>query len=149
MNEPQKDERPRALDTQRMHRRLMDDTFPPEQADFLDEDVGAFFDQLLERTGKKKSEVIRQANLPRVYGYQLMEGRRRGRRDYYLLLALSLSLDLKDTQRMLSLTRCGALHPLIKRDAAVIFALNHGYDRLQTYELMCAHGLPPLEERRD
>ena len=36
--------------------------------------------------------------------------------------------DLKTTQRMLSVTQCGALHPLIKRDAAVIFAINHGYD---------------------
>ena len=75
-----------------------------------------------------------------------MEGRRRGKRDYYLLIALAMSLDLKTTQRMLSVTQCGALHPLIKRDAAVIFAINHGYDSIKTYEFMCSLGLPPLED---
>ena len=102
--------------------------------------------ELLEETGQKKGEVIRKANLSRTYGYQLMEGRRRGKRDYYLLIALAMSLDLKSTQRMLSVTQCGPLHPLIKRDAAVIFAINHGYDIIRTYSFMCSLGIPPLDD---
>ena len=78
-----------------------------------------------------------------------MDGRRRGKRDYYLLIALAMSLDLKMTQRMLSVTQCGALHPLIKRDAAVIFAINHAYDNIKTYELMCSLGLAPLDDGAD
>lgn len=133
-----------SLDTGHMQERLKGDSFPQEQ--FLDDDIRNFFDALLRETGRKRSEVIRKANLSRAYGYQIMEGRRRGKRDYYLLIALAMSLDLKTTQRMLAVTQCGALHPLIKRDAAVIFAINHGYSILQAYEFMTSLKLIPLDD---
>ena len=135
-----------SLNTQLMNERLKGDTFPPEMEDFLDEDIRGFFDELLFETGMKKSEIIQEANIARTYGYQLMEGRRRGKRDYYILIAIAMKLDLKTAQRMLGITRCGTLHPLVKRDAAVIFAINHGYSTSQTYEFMSALGLPPLED---
>ncbi len=136
----------KSLDTIHMQERLKGDTFPQNWDEFLDDDVRNFFDTLLNETGQKKSDIIRKANLSRVYGYQLMEGRRRGKRDYYLLIALAMSLDLKTTQRMLSVTQCGALHPLIKRDAAIIFAINHGYDSFKTFEFMRSLGLLPLDD---
>ena len=137
------------LDTFRMQEKLKGDSFPQDWDEYLDDDIRSFFDTLLSETGQKKSEVIKRANLSRTYGYQLMEGRKRGKRDYYLLIALAMSLDLKTTQRMLSVAQCGALHPLIKRDAAVIFALNHGYDTIKTFEFMCSRGLPPLDDGAD
>ncbi len=140
------DSRKRALDTIQMQEVLKGDSFPEDWEEYLNDDIRSFFDTLLQETGMKKSEVIRRANLSRVYGYQLMEGRRKGRRDYYLLIALAMSLDLKTTQRMLSVTQCGSLHPLIKRDAAVIFAINHGYDIEKTYSFMLSVGLPPLDD---
>ena len=139
----------RPLDTTSMQEKLKGDSFPQDWGDFLDDDIRKFFDILLNETGQKKSEIIRRANLSRTYGYQLMEGRKRGKRDYYLLIALAMSLDLKTTQRMLSVTQCGALHPLIKRDAAVIFAINHGYDCIMTFDFMCSLGLPPLDDGTD
>lgn len=99
---------------------LKGQTFPRGRHDFLDDDIRTFFDELLSRVGLRKSEVIRKANLSRTYGYQIMSGRRLGKRDYYLLIALAMSLDLSTTQRMLGVAGCGALHPLIRRDAAVI-----------------------------
>ena len=134
------------LDTANMQNLLKGDSFPEDLEEFLDDDIRVFFDALLEETGQKKGDVIRKANLSRTYGYQLMEGRRRGKRDYYLLIALAMSLDLKTTQRMLSVAQCGSLHPLIKRDAAVIFAINHGYDIIRTYSFMSSLGLAPLDD---
>lgn len=137
------------LDTRHMQEKLKGDRFPQDGEGFLDDDIRAFFDTLLAETGQRKSEIIRKANLPRAYGYQLMDGRRRGKRDYYLLIALAMSLDLTMTQRMLSVAQCGTLHPLIKRDAAVIFAINHKYDNIKAFELMCSLGLPPLDDGAD
>ena len=134
------------LDTTQMQSRLKGDFFPEDWDDFLDDNIKNFFEELLAETGQKKGEVIRKANLSRTYGYQLMEGRRRGKRDYYLLIALAMALDLKTTQRMLSVTQSGPLHPLIKRDAAVIFAINHGYDIVETYTFMSSLGLAPLDD---
>lgn len=113
----------RTLNTQAMQDRLKGDSFPDNWDDFLDDDIRAFFDELLEQTGWRKSDVIREANISRAYGYQIMEGRRFGKRDYYLCIALAMSLDLKTAQRMLAVTKNGALHPLIKRGAVVKFSL--------------------------
>ena len=140
------DSRRRSLDTKLMQEKLKGDSFPDNWNGFLDDDIRAFFDELLNQTGQKKSEIIRKANLSRTYGYQIMEGRRLGKRDYYLLISIAMSLALKTTQRMLAVTHCGALHPLIKRDAAIIFAINHGYDNEETYEFMSTLKLAPLDD---
>ncbi len=136
----------KSLNTQLMNEKLKGDTFPTEGENFLDEDIRAFFDELLYETGQKKSEIIQKANIPRTYGYQLMEGRRKGKRDYYILIALAMGLDLTTTQRMLAVTRCSSLHSLIKRDAAIVFAINHHYDTERTYDFMCTLGLEPLDD---
>ena len=136
----------KSLNTQLMNEKLKGDTFPAEGENFLDEDIRAFFDELLYETGQKKSEIIQKANIPRTYGYQLMEGRRKGKRDYYILIALAMGLDLTTTQRMLAVTRCSSLHSLIKRDAAIVFSINHHYDTERTYEFMCTLGLEPLDD---
>ncbi|MCL2776086.1 MAG: hypothetical protein FWD71_22495, partial [Oscillospiraceae bacterium] len=121
------------------------DSFPEDWGEFLDDDIRAFFDELFIHTEQHKSDVIRKANIARSYGYQIMEGRRLGKRDYYLSIALAMSLDLKTAQRMLAVTQSGGLHPLIKRDAAVIFAINHRYGVEQTYDFMSELELPPLD----
>jgi len=133
------------LNTQEMQHRLKGDLFPDNWDGFLDDDIRVFFDELCERTGLRRSDVIRKSNIARSYGYQIMEGRRLGKRDYYLSIALAMSLDLQTTQRMLAVTKCGGLHPLIKRDAAVIFAINHKYDIDKAYDFMCELELPPLD----
>ena len=145
MDDSNKVKPPLPLNTQLMEEKLKGDAFPDSWDEFLDDSIRAFFDELIEHTGKRRSDVIRKANISRSYGYQILEGRRLGKRDYYLSIALAMSLDLKTTQRMLAITQSGGLHPLLKRDAAVIFAINHGYDPEKTYDFMCELELPPLD----
>lgn len=134
------------LDTFHMQEKLKGEIFPDNFDEFLNDDIRLFFNDLFEKTGLKKSDIIRRANISRTYGYQIMEGRRMGKRDYYLLIAIAMKLDFKTTQRMLAIANCGPLHPLIKRDAAIIFAINHEYDNEKTYDFMCALDLPPLDD---
>ena len=133
------------LNSQSMQDKLKGDSFPMNWDEFLDDDIRVFFDELIELRGHRRSDVIRNANIARSYGYQILEGRRLGKRDYYLSIALAMSLDLKTTQRMLAVTRSGSLHPLIKRDAAIIFAINHGYSLDKAYDFMCELEIPPLD----
>jgi hypothetical protein len=132
-------------DSQVMQDKLKGDSFPEGEGAFLDDSIRAFFDELFENTKLRKSDVIRKANIARTYGYQLMDGQRLGKRDYYLNIALAMSLDFKMTQRLLAVTRAGGLHSLIKRDAAVIYAIHHGYSCEKTYDFLCELGLPPLD----
>ncbi|MDR1633748.1 MAG: hypothetical protein LBS27_02240 [Bifidobacteriaceae bacterium] len=130
-----------------MMNRLKEDfaAFPGgDEAGFLDPDIRDFFDELFRSRRLARSDVIREANISRTYGYQIMDGTRVGKRDYYLAIAFAMGLDLKTAQRMLAVTATGSLHPLIKRDAAIIFALNHGYDTTKVYWFLTELGLPPL-----
>lgn len=148
MPEPKETSQP-VLDTEMMMIRLKGDSFPSFSSQsgsgFLDPDIRDFFDELFLQTGLSRSAVIREANISRTYGYQIMDGTRVGKRDYYVAVAFAMRLDLTTTQRMLAVTSSGALHALIKRDAALIFAINHGYDTVRLYEFFIELGLAPLD----
>jgi hypothetical protein len=133
-------------DTETMMNLLARDDFPTgDWNNFLDPDVRDFFDALFLETKMQRSTVIRDAHISRTYGYQLMDGTRIGKRDYYISIAFAMHLDLRTTQRMLSVTNCSRLYPLIKRDAALIFALNHGYDNDKLYGFLLELELAPLD----
>ncbi|MDR2957582.1 MAG: hypothetical protein LBU61_05320 [Coriobacteriales bacterium] len=136
------------FDSQMMQNRLKGETFPTEgewSSSFIDTDIRDFFDELFLQTGLRRADIIRKSYIDRSYGYQLLDGSRIGKNDYYLSIAIAMELDLSTTNRLLALTKSGGLHPLIKRDAAVIFAINHAYDNDQLYHLMIELGLEPLD----
>jgi len=135
-------------DTEMMQNRLKGESFPSDEewvTSFIDSDVRDFFDELFLRLGLRRADIIRKAHIDRSYGYQLLDGSRIGKNDYYLSIAIAMGLDLSTTNRLLALTKSGGLHSLIKRDAAVIFAINHGYDNDRLYHFMLELGLEPLD----
>lgn len=134
------------LNTEFVLNQLKGDHFPNSDCDnFLDSDIRTFFDEIFLEKGAGRSEIIRNAGISRTYGYQIMDGTRIGKRDYYLSIAIALELDLKTTQRLLAVTKSGGLHALIKRDAAIIFAINHHYDNDKIYSFLIELGLEPLD----
>ena len=88
--------------------------------------------ELLEKAGLSAPEWMTAADVSKSYGYQIL----RGGRDILLRTALALGLSLKETQRLLAVGGCGALYPRVRRDAAVIFALNQKMSLLQAEELL-------------
>ena len=81
-------------------------------------------------------EWIASVNISKSYGYQVLRGERTPGRDIILRTALALQLSLKETQRLLAVGGCGALYPKVRRDAAVVFALNQKMTLLETEELL-------------
>ena len=92
--------------------------------------------ELLEKAGLSAPEWMTAADVSKSYGYQILRGERVPGRDILLRTALSLGLSLKETQRLLAVGGCGALYPRVRRDAAVIFALNQKMTLLQAEELL-------------
>lgn len=91
---------------------------------------------LLERAGMSATEWMSAADVSRSYAYQILRGERVPGRDILLRTALSLRLPLDDTQRLLTISGCAVLYPRVRRDAAVIFALNQNMTLLETEELL-------------
>ena len=92
--------------------------------------------ELLEKAGLSAPEWMTAADVSKSYGYQTLRGARAPGRDILLRTALALGLSLKETQRLLVGGGCGALYPRVRRDAAVIFALNQKMSLLQAEELL-------------
>ena len=94
--------------------------------------------EMLEQAGVPAPQWIAGADISKSYGYQVLRGERTPGRDVLLRTALFLRLPLKQTQRLLALGGCGALYPKVRRDAAVIFALNQNLTLLETEELLAS-----------
>ena len=92
--------------------------------------------ELLEKEGMTAPEWMTAADVSKSYGYQILRGERVPGRDILLRTALVLGLSLKETQRLLAVGGCGALYPRVRRDAAVLFALNQKMTLLQAEELL-------------
>ena len=91
---------------------------------------------LLEQAGLSAPEWIAAADISKSYAYQVLRGERTPGRDILLRTALALRLSLKEVQRLLEVGGCGALYPKIRRDAAVICALNQHMTLLETEDLL-------------
>lgn len=92
--------------------------------------------ELMEGAGLSAQAWMAAADVSKSYGYQILRGERVPGRDILLRTALSLHLSLKETQRLLTIGGCGALYPRVRRDAAIIFALNQEMTLLETEELL-------------
>lgn len=92
--------------------------------------------ELLTSANMSSAKWITSVNISKSYGYQVLRGERTPGRDIILRTALALQLSLKEAQRLLAVGGCGALYPKVRRDAAVIFALNQKMTLMETEELL-------------
>lgn len=69
------------------------------------------------------TNLMREAFISKTYAYQFLNGERLPGRDIVLRMAFALKLNVKETQRLLTLAGKGVLYPKIRRDAAILFCL--------------------------
>jgi hypothetical protein len=111
------------------------------------ESVNTYFGRLLEARGLGRRQVIDLAGLGDKANliFQLLNGTRTARnRDLYIRLALAMRLSLDETQSLLKFLKKGILYPLKIRDAALVYAISHGYDIEGTQQLLSENDLELL-----
>ena len=106
------------------------------EADFLSQDVVAFFEEMMLKYKIDKSEVILRADIDRSYGYQILRGARYASRDNYIRIAIAFGFDLNDTQLLLNITQTNPLYVRIKRDAAIAYCIERHYTLASAQELL-------------
>lgn len=121
-----------------------------DSADILNSDIiqGVSFDEYIEKLIKEhnvtKVQLLDGICVERSYGYQILNGRRMPTRIILLRIAIFLHLDLKATQKLLSVGKKEALYPKNRFDAILIYAIGHDYDLSMTEELLVSMGEKPL-----
>ncbi len=119
------------------------------RSQLLSSSVRDYFANLLQSHGLQAYEAVHRAQLDKDFGRQLLIGERMGRRDYYIQLAIGMSLSLEEAQSMLAYLEIGPLYALRKRDAAVMYALRESFSLIDTQLLLDRYGLTPLGDAED
>jgi hypothetical protein len=120
-------------------------SFYKENKDYMvSGNLAVLLAQLLESKGLHKSQVIKNAELSEVYGYQIFSGLRVPERRKLLCLAIGMKLNIDETQQLL---KCGGYSPLyVKKpfDSVVLYGLCKGLSVVEINELLYAYDLETL-----
>jgi hypothetical protein len=90
--------------------------------------------------------VFKRADIERTYGHKFFNGTRQPTRDKVIQLAFGFSLSFDETQKLLSISKKNPLHPKVKRDAVIVFALEKNQDLIAVQETLHELKLPLLGE---
>lgn len=85
-----------------------------------------YLQQLLAEKGLERADVVREAGLDATYGYQIFMGQRKPARDKVLQIVFALKCTLQEANRVLQAAGHNELYCKNRRDAIIIFCLEHG-----------------------
>ena len=97
----------------------------------IDRELPDYLHELLAAKGLKRADVVRASGLNGTFVYDVFAGKSRLGRDHALMLAFGLGCDLRETQRLLRLDGVSELWPKLRRDAVIIWCVEHGFTRSQ------------------
>jgi hypothetical protein len=97
--------------------------------------------------GQVPEQVIKRSGIERTYGHQLFNGTRNPSREKAIQLAFGLELDVEETQRLLLIAQASALYPKLRRDAAILYCLEHKKNILELQSMLQSLGLTLLGSR--
>ncbi len=101
------------------------DSFIAEH-DFPSCTLSEYLQHLLEKKHLERARVVRMADLNETFGYQIFTGARNPSRNKVLQIAFAMALSLRETNRALTAAGVSTLTCKNRRDAIIIFCIDHG-----------------------
>lgn len=103
---------------------------------FKDTDFQTCLNSLASKYKLQKKDIIHASNLNSTHVYQMFQGTRNASRDKVLQLAFAMKLNLKDTDHLLHSAGVSTLYCKNRRDAIIIYCLEHKYSLMSTEEVL-------------
>ena len=120
-------------------------TFYTENKDYMvTQRLTDLLNQLLESKGLQKSQVIKNAEISEVYGYQIFSGIRVPERKKLLCLAVGMGLNIEETQQLLKCAGYAQLYVKLPFDSIVLYGLCKNLSVVQINGLLYEYGLETL-----
>ena len=122
----------------------------PDIQSYLDQDstsnqtLTVFLETLREANNMKRSVLARESGLNATVVYDIFAGKSRPGRDHAIMLSIGLNCDLRETQRLLRLAGVSELWCKQRRDAIIIWCIEHGFDLTATDNELQRLGERPL-----
>lgn len=120
-------------------------TFYQENKDYMvTRSLSELLAELLEKKSLKKAQVIKNAELSEVYGYQIFSGLRVPERRKLLCLAVGMGLNIEEAQQLLKCAGYPLLYVKLPFDSVVLYGLCKNLSVVQINELLFEYGLETL-----
>ena len=103
---------------------------------FVDVSLKDYLNSLLEAHGFIKYAAIKASGLAENYAFQIFQGYKNPSRDKLLALIFGMQLNLRECQRVLRLAGINELYAKNRRDAIIIFGLDHNLNVPQINDLL-------------
>ena len=103
-----------------------------ESSEMPDTTLPDYLFELLHKREFKRADVMRGSGLNGTVVYDIFAGKSRPGRDHTVMLAFGLKADLPETQRILRLAGVAELWCKHRRDAVLIWCIEHGLTRAET-----------------
>ena len=100
-----------------------------------------YITQLCSNRGEKKNDIAKRSSIERTYASQLFNGTRKPSRDKAIQLAIGFGLNLDETQNLLKIAGKSQLYPRLKRDAAIVYCIDHQINIAKAQMLLYDLGL--------
>lgn len=116
---------------------------------FLNVPFHLHISEMCREVGMVPEQIIKQTGIERTYGHQIFNGTRKPSRDKVIQLALGFRLDTNGTQELLKAANKRNLYPKIRRDAALIYCLEHHMNEVETQNVLMELNLTLLGGGQD
>ena len=111
-----------------------------EQHDLEAPSLAHYLQAELARRGLRQSEVLKRAQIDQTFGWYVFNGQRGMGRDNVLKLCFGMGFDTCHANRALQAAGANALYPKNKRDAIVIYSLEHGFTLQEANDALYTFG---------
>ena len=95
----------------------------------VDRSLAEYLKELTERRGLRRMDVVRRSGVNQTFVYDIFSGKSKPGRDHAIMLAFGCGCDLRETQRLLRLAGVSELWCKVRRDAIIIWCIEHGCSR--------------------
>ena len=112
-----------------------------------DRSLADYLLDLIDARNMTRADVVRASAVNSTFVYQVFNGERHVGRDNAIKLALGIGCTLRETQRLLRHAGVSELWCKNRRDAIIIYCIEHGYSRAETDDELYRLGEPTLVAR--
>ena len=109
--------------------------------------LAGYLVDLLDEKGLTRADVVRASAVNPTFVYQIFSGQRMVSRDTGIKLALGMGCTLRETQRLLRHAGMSELWCKNRRDAIIIYCIDHGLTRAETDDELFRLGEKTLVSR--
>ncbi len=100
--------------------------------------------KVMEKHHLTPKDIIGTSGIERSYFYHILSGQKAPGRNMILRICLCMTATLTETNQLLRLSNQGCLYAKVRRDAAIIFAIEKKYTMQQTNDFLNRIGELPL-----